>query len=89
MKRGYQRPAIQSEKSFESNALACAKNTNPPPGSWHFSSPYDTFTGHMGPGFGGSQSISGSAGIGYGPGGTSQSYHYSGMCAQWVLYSNS
>ncbi len=89
MKRTYLKPDIQSELSFETDALACAKNPDPPPGSWHFGSAYDTFTGHRGDGFGGSESVSGSAGIGYGPGGTTQSYAYSGLCANWVTFSNS
>jgi len=32
-----------------------------------------------------SESVSGSAGVGFGPGGTSQSYGYSGLC-NWVGY---
>jgi len=61
MKRTYQKPDIQSEKTFETEALACGKNSSPPPGTWHFGSAYDTFTGHLGSGFGGSESVSGSA----------------------------
>lgn len=86
MKAAYSKPEIQSQKSFETSALACGKQTGMPPGSWHFSSAYDTFTGHLGAGFGGSESVSGSAGIGFGPGGTSSSYAYSGLCANWVTY---
>ena len=84
----YSKPVIVTEKSFETSALACAKTPCPPPGSWHMGSAYDTFTGHFGGGFGGSESVSGSAGIGFGPGGTSQSYVYSGMCGNWVTYSS-
>lgn len=89
MKRTYRKPDIQSEVSFETSALACAKTPDPPPGSWHLGSAYDTFIGHFGEGFGGSESVSGSAGIGFGPGGTSSSYAYSGMCGNWVMYSDS
>jgi len=32
---------------------------------------------------GASESVSGSVGVGFGPGGTSQSYGYSGLC-NWV-----
>ena len=87
-KRDYRRPRIESEKSFETTALACAKfggRPGEPPGSWHFGSAYDTFTGHFGNRFGASESVSGSAGVGFGPGGTSASYYYSGLC-QWVGY---
>lgn len=70
MKRGCCKPDIQSETSFETEALACGKIPTRPPGTWHLSSAYDTFTGHMEPEFGGSESVSGSAGIGFGPGGT-------------------
>ena len=84
----YSKPVIKSEKSFETSALACGKTTDPPPGSHHMSSAYDTFTGHFGSGFGGSASASGSAGIGFGPGGTSQNYGYAGQCSNWVTYSS-
>ena len=80
----YSKPVIKSEKSFETSALACAKTTDPPPGSWHTGSAYDTFTGHFGPGMGGNESNSGQAGIGFGPGGTSGSYAYSGLCGNRV-----
>ena len=40
-------------------------------------------------GFGGNESISGSAGVGFGPGGTSQSYHFAGLCGNWVTYTGS
>ncbi len=88
MKKKYCRPRICSEKSFETSALSCGKYTSPPPGSWHFSTAYETYTGHFGAGFGASESISGSAGIGFGPGGTSGSYVYSGMCGNWITYSS-
>ncbi len=84
----YVKPSIQSEKSFESSALGCAKQTSPPPGSWHTGHAYDTWSGHFGPGFGGSESISGSVGIGFGPGGTSLSYHYDGLCNNWVTFTS-
>jgi hypothetical protein len=84
----YSKPRIATEKTFETSALACGKTTDPPPGSWHTGSAYDTFTGHMGGGFAGSESVSGSGGIGFGPGGTSGSYVYSGMCGNWVTYSS-
>ncbi len=51
-------------------------------------SAYDTFSGHFGPGFGGSESISGSAGIGFGPGGTSSSYYYDGLCGNWITFTS-
>lgn len=90
MKLKYESPRICSVNSFETSALSCAKTTDPPPGSWHFSAPYDTFTGHLGGGLGGSESLSGSAGIGWGPGGTSMSGHYEayGLCSNWVTYSS-
>jgi hypothetical protein len=48
-------------------------------------SAYDTFTGHLGSGFGTSSSVSpGQAGVGFGPGGTSASYWYGGLCGNWV-----
>jgi hypothetical protein len=84
MKKLYVSPAVVSEGSFETSALACAKTADPPPGSWHVYTPYDTFTGHFGPGFGAHQSATGSVGIGFGPGGTSLSYFYSGLCINWV-----
>ena len=84
-KRDYRRPRITSEKTFETTALACAKTSSPPPGSWHFGSAYDTFSGHFGENMGGSESVSGSVGVGFGPGGTSGSYHYTGLC-NWVGY---
>jgi hypothetical protein len=88
MRKTYHRPRIVSEQRFETSALACAKTSPPPPGHWHFGSAYDTFTGHLAGGFGGSESITGSAGIGYGPGGTSASYYYAGMCGNWVTFAS-
>jgi len=88
MKRSYTPPVILTERCFETSALGCAKQLGMPPGSWHFGSPYDTFTGHLGSGFGASESVSGSAGVGFGPGGTSGSYNYSGMCENWISYSS-
>ncbi len=82
-KRSYRTPRVISEKTFETTALACAKVSDPPPGSWHFGSAYDTFTGHFGEPLGTMESLSGSTGIGFGPGGTSGSYVYSGLC-NWV-----
>lgn len=77
----YSRPTIVSEQTFETTALACAKLTTPPVGSHHFSSAYDTFTGHLGPGMGANSSVSpGQVGVGFGPGGTSLSYNYAGTC---------
>lgn len=84
MRKTYRKPEILSEEGFESSALACGKTASPPPGSRHFGNAYDTFTGHLGTGFGGSSSVSGSAGVGFGPGGTSGSYGYSGLCGTWV-----
>jgi len=91
MKRKYRQPRINTEQSFETSALACAKTPgDPPPGSWHFGSAFDTFTGHFGPGFGDDESLSGSAGIGFGPGGTSASGGYGayGQCTNWITYSS-
>ena len=89
MTKRYDKPRISTEKSFERTALACAKTTDPPPGSWHFNGGgvYDTFTGHFGPGFGGMESDSGSV-FGGGPGGTSGSYPYSAMCANWITFAS-
>lgn len=88
MRKRYSKPGICSEKCFETSALRCAKDSVPPPGTWHFANPYDTFTGHLGGGFGTSESVSGSAGIGFGPGGTSASYFMEGICGNWVMYSS-
>jgi hypothetical protein len=84
MSKAYRTPSIVSDRNFETDALSCAKTPDPPPGSHHFYSAYDTWTGHLGPGFGASASQTGSAGVGFGPGGTSQSYQYSGLCVNWV-----
>ena len=86
MKRSYTRPSILSEHSFETSALSCGKTTDPPVGSVHISSAYDTFTGHFGSGFGGSESNSGSAGVGSGPGMSSAWWAWSGMCLTYVTY---
>jgi hypothetical protein len=85
MRLPYGKPVIITEQSFETSALACGKTSAGDPGSRHFASAYDTFTGHLGSGFGGSESVSGSAGIGFGPGGTSGSYGYSGLCGNWIM----
>ncbi len=82
----YMKPRIISWKSFETSALACGKTTDPPPGSWHTGSAYDTFTGHFGGGFAGDESLTGSAGVGFGPGGTSASGDYAGLCGNWVTF---
>ncbi len=88
MEREYSTPGIISEKCFENSALACGKTTDPPPGSWHLSSAFDTFTGHFHGFTGYPASQSGAVGLGYGYGGTSKSYPYSGLCTNWVLYSS-
>lgn len=88
MKKKYQSPRICSEKSFETSALGCGKYSDPVPGSWHFTTAYETYTGHFGPGMGASESVSGSTGIGFGPGGTSNSYAYAGMCGNWVTFTS-
>jgi hypothetical protein len=87
-RKPYCRPVISSETCFESSALACGKTSQPPPGSWHTGSAYDTFTGHFGPGFGNKESASGSVGVGFGPGGTSVSYPYTGLCGNWVSFTS-
>ena len=88
MKRKYAVPRCFSDKCFETTALSCGLTSDSPPGSWHFGSAYDTFTGHLGSGFGASESASGAAGVGFGPGGTTASYYMSGLCNNWVLYSS-
>jgi len=81
----YSKPTIFTEKSFETSALACGKTATPPTGSHHMSSAYDTFTGHLGAQMGANSSVSpGQAGVGFGPGGTSQNYGYAGLCGNWV-----
>jgi hypothetical protein len=88
MKR-YTTPTVCTQKCFESSALSCGKSYTPPSGSHHFSSAYDTFTGHLGPGMGASSSVSpGQVGVGFGPGGTSFSYVASGICANWCTLSS-
>jgi hypothetical protein len=91
MRKAYDSPRIWTEKYFETSALSCAKTTDPPPGSWHFGSAYDTFTGHLSGGFGASASVSGSVGVGFGSGGTTMSYRYGaagGLCLTWVTFSS-
>ena len=88
MKLPYGKPVILTQQSFETSALACGKTSAGDPGSRHFAGAYDTFTGHFGPGRGASESLSGSAGVGFGPGGTSGSYIYSGLCGNWVQMSS-
>ena len=97
MRKKYASPLIQSEKSFESSALACAKTTDPPPGSWHFAHAYDTFSGHFGPVFGAFESNSDSVGLGFGPGNTSRSYPFetksgiyghSGLCLSYITFAS-
>ena len=89
MKAEYRKPRILSERLFETSALACAKNPDDPlPGSWHFSSAYDTFTGHFGTGWHGvtwgTESQSQPTGLGFGPGGESNSYPIYLMCSRWI-----
>ncbi len=82
MRKCYAPPTISSEDVFEASALACGKTSPPPPGSFHFTG-YDVFTGHLGPGFGASQSQS--ATFSAWPGvPESTSYPYSGLCINWV-----
>jgi len=90
MTRPYRKPGISSEKCFEISALACGKTTNPPPGSFHFNGEPQTFTGHWGPMMGGSESVSGSIGFGASgnPPEASSSYHYSGLCENWITYTS-
>ncbi len=84
MKR-YSRPSILSETCFETSALSCGKMATPMAGSHHFASAYDTVTGHLGPGFGASESVSpAQVGIGFGPGGTSMSASWGILCGTWV-----
>ena len=88
--RKYSKPSMESEQSFEKSALACGKTTDPPPGSYHFKDGTATFTGHAGPGFGGSESISGGSGSPhmYVPGKASESISFTGLCLTWVTYSS-
>jgi hypothetical protein len=88
MRLPYGKPVILTQQSFETSALACGKTDASDPGSHHFASAYDTFTGHFGSGRGASESASGSAGVGFGPGGSSNSYAYAGLCGNWVQMSS-
>ncbi len=81
----YRSPTIDSHRSYETSALACGKTSSPPPGSFHFAHGLN-LTGHMGPGFGGSESYSGTAIVSTSPGLFSQSYSYSGLCLNWVSW---
>lgn len=88
MKKRYRHPQVSSEASFDTTALACGKTPVPPPGSHHFISAYDTFTGHLGPALGTESSVNpGQAGVGVGLN-TSQSYGYNGLCLNWVTLSS-
>ena len=88
-KKTYASPRIKSDKSFETSALACAKTSDPPYGAWHFAHAYDTFSGHWGPGFGTGESVTGTAGIGFGSGlATSLSYNYVGLCGNWITFAS-
>ncbi len=85
-RRSYQAPSMDTERCFESSALSCGKTSDPPPGSFHFGTPdQNWFTGHFGPGMGGSESYSGTVPPGTMPV-TSQSYAYSGLCLNWVTW---
>ncbi len=85
----YSPPTMQSQTSFETSALGCGKTFTPPAGSMHFSTAYETFTGHLGPGMGVDESLSpAQAGVGFGPGGTSMSTPISGICGNWVTLSS-
>ena len=87
-KRVYRKPTIITEKCFETSTLACGKTPQPPPGFFHSGNAYDSFTGHFGMGFGGQESNSGSAAVGFGPGGTSASGTYSVLCGTWITYNS-
>ena len=88
MAKIYRTPTVITEKCFETSALGCGKVIGGGATcSWHFSSAYDTFSGHFGPGFGSTmESSSGATGIGFGPGGTSQSYYHYGLYETWVVF---
>ena len=93
MKEVYRQPWIVTQKVFDTTALACAKAPDsPPPGSWHFSSAYDTFTGHFGTGWNnvtwGTESQSQATGVGFGPGGSSSSYTISLLCSRWIHFAS-
>ena len=83
-RKPYRQPAIHSERSFETSALARGKTVNPPPGSYHMRPNGPYATGHFGPGFAAYESMSGSAGAAWPPGSTS--YPYSGMCTNWITF---
>ncbi len=83
-RKPWTRPYLDSEACFDSSALACGKVPGVTTGSRHFAYDYDTFTGHLGPGFGGNSSSTGNGGIGFGPSGASQSYGYTGICTNWI-----
>ena len=80
----YDKPDIISNKCFETSALACGKSATAPAGSHHFTTTYDTFTGHLGPFMGSAESQSGAIGLAYGPDSRTMSYGYAGLCANWV-----
>ncbi len=88
--KDYNKPSIESELSFETNALGCGKTPDPPPGSYHFANGSATFTGHAGPEFGVSESVSGGSGGThfYVPGKSSESISFSGLCLNWVTFSS-
>jgi hypothetical protein len=82
----YRAPSIESARCYETSALACGKTNDPPPGSRHWGTFYqNSFTGHFGPGFGASESNSGTIPPGTGAV-TSMSYPYSGLCTNWVTW---
>jgi hypothetical protein len=83
-RREYRRPGIQSERVFETSALACGKTVNPPPGSYHIRPGGPYWTGHFGPGMGGYESLSGSVGTAWPPGSTSVAY--STLCTNWITF---
>ena len=85
MKKAYRKPHIFSEKSFETSALGCAKTGIIPPGSYHLTAAYDTFTGHAGTWLGAyptffTVTANTTTGIGYSTGCTSQYQDYSTAC---------
>jgi len=84
-RRAYRPPAIESEKCYETSALACGKTTDPPPGSYHFR-PFIHLSGHFGPGMGPQESESGTFMSMTSPMLESQSYSYAGLCSNWVSF---
>lgn len=84
-RRHYHAPGISTDRCYETSALACGKTGDPPPGSFHFGQGIN-LTGHLGPGFGGSESVSGTAIVSTSPGLFSQSYSYSGLCLNFVTW---